>query len=773
MDQSVSLALLRKLLDVCKRWANRAFPLLLKLFSVIGRYLGLRQFGSEVNCTKKNDVGLTGIGDGQTSEHNNGGSAKGVSFSTPNDRAVIVACSSVPSMPVIPPPARTHNHFRSIDTSASFPRPRSPTLCNAPGILSENDEEAYCLSPLEAIEEKSFREGSIADGRLFAEPGGYTASPTESQSKPLKTIAPSLRSRYDRNIAINSKEGPWVFGPLATFNVYKNRDVSRWKHYVHPEGPPYYLLGKCGGRIFSHLTEADLQNSAVLEEVEAFVCAVERHATNFNWGRDIPENIEVVLEIENDAWSYYMVDLEQRCVFWLHDYDMTDALGESFGVESLDHFRKSVFPSSKDKLHNHRLRSGHQLDFEFWQHIEYFPNHRKLYPDIFNEVMGILNYWRIDVKSSADSAAPYDADDLNTLVVSVKHLRTVYDSGDCAYAIASVARIMGLTCNERQLNFYGFNGARISVWQSVRGSNPKKRSILINSLSPLLFYAPDTHLSGLEKLWVDGVIRDRRWKKYQYKLERDWESFVLTSTVLLNANVALLSSPIIYSNGDTGLWASPAAVASQVSIVASIASIVIGLLLVRQIRISSKDIEITASDTIRYLSNRKHEQLGLETIAIQYSLPYALLMWGVITFLTSIAIACFFRVNGTPDIVEQMIYAVSWFFAIPLILWTVLTGWETNNQAHWTELLSASWWKSAIYKHWKGNLSWPRRTAQKSEDIEADQETTTEEETAADCGPEQAEGLGGPKVPGHRNWRIRVKNFGPVRRLTFNSFMRS
>ena len=31
-----------------------------------------------------------------------------------------------------------------------------------------------------------------------------------------------------------------------------------------------------------------------------------------------------------------------------------------------------------------------------------------------------------------------------------------------------------------------------------------------------------------------------------------------------------------------------------------------------------------------YLTQREHMQLGLETMAIQYSLPYALLMWGYV-----------------------------------------------------------------------------------------------------------------------------------------------
>lgn len=31
-----------------------------------------------------------------------------------------------------------------------------------------------------------------------------------------------------------------------------------------------------------------------------------------------------------------------------------------------------------------------------------------------------------------------------------------------------------------------------------------------------------------------------------------------------------------------------------------------------------------------YLRNRRHATLGLETLAILYSLPYALLMWGYV-----------------------------------------------------------------------------------------------------------------------------------------------
>lgn len=81
--------------------------------------------------------------------------------------------------------------------------------------------------------------------------------------------------------------------------------------------------------------------------------------------------------------------------------------------------------------------------------------------------------------------------------------------------------------NERYYNFYGFQGARLSVDQSVRGTQDEGRSWLLTILSFILFNAPGTHLERLERLWIDETIKGRLWKSFQSKLEKDWEGFVL------------------------------------------------------------------------------------------------------------------------------------------------------------------------------------------------------------------------------------------------------
>lgn len=115
------------------------------------------------------------------------------------------------------------------------------------------------------------------------------------------------------------------------------------------------------------------------------------------------------------------------------------------------------------------------------------------------------------------------------------------------------------------------------------------------------------------------------------------------NTVLLNANVAFLAIQSI-DNFSSHPGRSPAQIASFLSIVASFGSIILGLVLARKHRAKSKD---TATDAVRavfilghrmtlidnqarFLNSWMRNRLGLATLAILYSVPYALLMWGYV-----------------------------------------------------------------------------------------------------------------------------------------------
>lgn len=196
------LALLHKLLDLCRRGARRALPLLLKLFSFLTGRLGPRRSNAGGKLPDDGSDKPTTSGasnptiDGRLEVY----SKQGVLPSTTRGQEVVFACSSVP-LPSMPSPARTHSRPRSMDSFASYPSLRSPTntlFSFAGNNKSENGhdgEDSYPMSPLWPIRESVHM---FLDGDLSAEPAGIGALPTFEKTR--YTGEPSGRPRYDRNI---------------------------------------------------------------------------------------------------------------------------------------------------------------------------------------------------------------------------------------------------------------------------------------------------------------------------------------------------------------------------------------------------------------------------------------------------------------------------------------------------------------------------------------------------------------------------------------------
>jgi len=171
-------------------------------------------------------------------------------------------------------------------------------------------------------------------------------------------------------------------------------------------------------------------------------------------------------------------------------------------------------------------------------------------------------------------------------------------------------------------------------------------------------------------VWVDGAVQHDAWMTFITGLQREWQGLVLYATLLLNANVAFLVVPAL-SLKDTP--ARTAQAASQVSLATSLGSIAIGLLLARQHR--NKDE--SALNAAKSLNKRTHPRLGLETLSILYSLPYALLLWSVTALLVAVASTAF-KVSG---LAESLTNATAWGCVVVLIVWTVFTSLERGNKA--------------------------------------------------------------------------------------------
>ena len=158
----------------------------------------------------------------------------------------------------------------------------------------------------------------------------------------------------------------------------------------------------------------------------------------------------------------------------------------------------------------------------------------------------------------------------------------------------------------RFFNFHGEANARLERNFSVYGDQLYCRTLLIKTLSLVLFSAPDFHLKTLQNMWVDGIMHRSVWLECMKKMSAEWQEFVFfvssslhactmiksnpqQATVMLNANVAFLAIQSVDVNNNGGPYRSPAQISSYLSVIANIGSIILGLLLMRQNRTKCKE----------------------------------------------------------------------------------------------------------------------------------------------------------------------------------------
>jgi len=225
--------------------------------------------------------------------------------------------------------------------------------------------------------------------------------------------------------------------------------------------------------------------------------------------------------------------------------------------------------------------------------------------------------------------------------------------------------LMNFITYSRYINFYGQTGARLANDQTIYGSQPK-RTYLVKVLSVLFFYAPELHLRGLESVYTDFVICRHRWQQFITRLQDDWREFILYGTVLLNANVAFLTIPSVDPGNHTR---SPAQLASYLSVISSIGSIVVGLLLLRQHRTKPHD---STEEVEKYLRSRHRDALGFETLAILYSLPYSLLLWATVAFLSAFGLEALLFSDGLWTRLPVGVVLVMILMLISWCIWTTL-----------------------------------------------------------------------------------------------------
>ncbi|KAF9461552.1 hypothetical protein BDZ94DRAFT_1263376 [Collybia nuda] len=468
----------------------------------------------------------------------------------------------------------------------------------------------------------------------------------------------------------------FYYSPICEDPAVEVRPVNRdfcqkvlpegWVEHIHPEGrPTFYNEEKriiteswiLDREIYKYLTDSFLL-------LEDFVRAR---------GYNFPQDCHLVLDVEEKMdeidhyWcGYYYVSHSTRSIFWLEKMDISLFFAAA-GAE---------VEEARIKIH---------MEYQYWYHWGLFPNVNELTIPILDLMTNHIRDAHIDILTSPQhTAVPFNLEEINNWTTIVRDAR--HDRPTTWF----VGRFMSYLCHSRFHNFYGRYGARLARSIPIRGLLPRRWSNLIKTLSPLLFSAPNVHLKVMEELWVDKLTLKIPWSKFFTQIVGEWKAHTVNASILLNANVALLAIPSSDPGDSTKVFSrSPTQIASYLSVIASSASMLLGLLLLRQYQnMDGSNVE----DTNKFLEKSYHPTRGHETLAILYSLPYALLVWSLMTFFLA-----FFH-----NVLPRFRRWVACLLAAILVVWCIWMGWQDSQDRWWSPLLQQAriQWKRKVLGHY-------------------------------------------------------------------------
>ncbi|KAG2117712.1 hypothetical protein DEU56DRAFT_158195 [Suillus clintonianus] len=327
-------------------------------------------------------------------------------------------------------------------------------------------------------------------------------------------------------------------------------------------------------------------------------------------------DIELVVQLwpaeggEQAFCQYYFADHAARTLFWLHDHEQAAKIFSGLrGVHDPSHIR-------------------YALESEYWTHCERYPNHQMDRVKLLKELRENVMYASAEILTSDMSLSPFDADELFKILELINHLQENAEGNDFPHSKCIIARFMHYFYITKYFNFCGLPYARLDADRSVYEEDTSFHP-LISTLSLLfeamLFWAPQAHLKDIRRVWVDECINTPRWKDFNRNLMTEWSGITIYSTVMLAVDVSFLAVP----NVNISQSQSIGIIATYLSIIFITGSLVASVLLARQNQRYGFE---SADKAAEFLSNLTGTFFGVKALATVHSLPYAMLMWGMIYF---------------------------------------------------------------------------------------------------------------------------------------------
>jgi len=324
-------------------------------------------------------------------------------------------------------------------------------------------------------------------------------------------------------------------------------------------------------------------------------------------------------------WAYYFACHTSRSLFWVHEHEISHALDSVLGTVSPSHLK-------------------HVLEKWYWTHCRHFPCNQQFTKEIALELTSILVHHATDQVMAADSSVILISGE--TLQVLLSLAERVLTVGFNDYTIVVVSRLLETFAHARFINYHGQVGARLGLDYNIyRGLDSPRSSMLGMLLSVFLFSMPHNLVDSLDNLYIGSFISYLSCDQFTQEIRSKWQNFIIIATVLLTTNVAFLAIPSV----DRGVnERTPAQIASYISLVMSMICITSGGLLVHLIH---TDVH-TFVKNVWYFPKTRAAILPLATL---YSIPYASLCWGFITFLLAFSLECF----STQDLASIVLVAIA------------------------------------------------------------------------------------------------------------------
>jgi hypothetical protein len=220
---------------------------------------------------------------------------------------------------------------------------------------------------------------------------------------------------------------------------------------------------------------------------------------------------------------------------------------------------------------------------------------------------------------------------------------------------------MRLFCNAKFVNFCGQPGARLDVDQSLYGEHDtRSKKIILRIMNVILFGSPDAQSKKIHMIWVDETIVQPRWKDFINRLTTEWNGYTIFSTVMLAVDISFLAVPAVATQ-------TPAIVLAYLSSLCALGSLMVSLILAGQVNDSRRG---SAADVASFMVGMSESVLGLESLALMLSLPFALLIWGMAFFAGALS-TLIFRTSG---VIALSITSPIWFAVFVLATWPVLAA---------------------------------------------------------------------------------------------------